>query len=326
MAHAGNPKPCVRFRDECGLDADDERLHHLFRALPELEAFAPSKLERVERRFSRSSATGSAAMRFPRPLLILAAALAGAGVATAGFGVMSVFTSPAATHETSEALAPASQRADRAPVGARAPAPEPAREAAREPLPASRTNGPTFAFQADPPTRAEPPPSSPSAADATLARESEMLQQALVKLRQQGDARGALSVLDRYELEFPRGKLLREAQVTRIDALLRASERARALALLERLPLAGLGRGDELRVLRAELRAERECGQALPEFDALVGLPLAAALAERSLYGRAACRLQLGDEAGGRADLLLYQERYPLGRFAERARARLESR
>jgi hypothetical protein len=192
-----------------------------------------------------------------------------------------------------------------------------------EPLPE-----PSAVTSASPPSSLPAPKPSSFAPelDAELARESELLQSALVQLRKRGDARGALALLDRYEREFPRGKLIVEAQVTRVDALLRASERGSALALLDRMPLERTARTDELGVLRAELRAERDCRAALPEFDALVARSLSAALAERSLYGRAACRLQLANEAGGRADLSLYLERYPNGRFAERARARLGTR
>jgi len=323
MRHAGNPKALLRFRDDPGLDADDERLHRLFRALPAVEAFTSVELARAARSLNQPSARTQAKLR-PQALLILAAALAGAGVAAAGLGVASVWPT-APSHESHEETAPAKAAAPAAARG-RHSAPRSGPEAAVELTPAPSASVPALAFRAESPLQAKPAPSSGSTANLELARESELLQQALVTLRQQGDARGALALLDRYQREFPQGKLALEARVTRIDALLRTSERASALTLLEGLPFERLGRGDELRVLRAELRAERDCSHALPEFDALIGLPLAGALAERSLYGRAACRLQLGDEAGGKADLARYQQRYPQGRFAERARARLGSR
>jgi TolA-binding protein len=258
-------------------------------------------------------------------LLILAAAVAGAGVAAAGFGVASVWAPAAAIQERELQSIPA-KTAEPAAARARAAAAHAGPGESVELALAPSASAPAFAFRAEAPLQAKPAVSSGSGVNLELARESELLQRALVKLRQQGDARGALALLDRYALEFPQGKLALEARVTRIDALLRNSERASALTLLEGLPFERLGRGDELRVLRAELRAERDCRHALPEFDALISQPLSAALAERSLYGRAACRLQLGDEAGGKADLSSYQERYPNGRFAERARARLGAR
>ena len=47
----------------------------------------------------------------------------------------------------------------------------------------------------------------------------------------------------------------------------------------------------------------------------------AVAWAERALFGRSACLLQLGDRAGAERDFERYLERFPAGRFAAQIRA-----
>jgi outer membrane protein assembly factor BamD (BamD/ComL family) len=49
-----------------------------------------------------------------------------------------------------------------------------------------------------------------------------------------GDAAGALTALDRYEHDYPRGTLRPEATVLRIEALVARGDRARALILARR--------------------------------------------------------------------------------------------
>jgi regulator of sirC expression with transglutaminase-like and TPR domain len=44
---------------------------------------------------------------------------------------------------------------------------------------------------------------------------------------------------------------------------------------------------------------------------------------ERALYARAACRAQLGDTDGSKADLRAYLSEFPQGRFAAKVRAQL---
>ncbi len=170
---------------------------------------------------------------------------------------------------------------------------------------------------------ARPLPSAPR--QSSIARESAALQKALGKLRRERDPRSALALLDAYQAEFPRGELGVEAAAARVDALLLLGRRGEALKLLGRLPLERSGRRNELLLLRAELQAEGDCQAALADFDTLLASSAAPSLAERALYGRAACRLRLGDSGGGRTDLDRYLERYPHGRFAERVRARLAS-
>jgi thioredoxin-like negative regulator of GroEL len=155
-----------------------------------------------------------------------------------------------------------------------------------------------------------------------LGQESALLKRA-VERRRHGDAAGALRALDELAQRFPDGQLARDARIVRVDALVALERRDEALGLLEQMPLDGTPRGDDLRLLRAELRAQRSCVGALPEFDRLVNRALPAALAERALVGRGLCRLRGGDAAGGRQDLERYLARFPEGRFAAAARAQL---
>jgi len=160
----------------------------------------------------------------------------------------------------------------------------------------------------------------PQASSGTLGRESELLARALSKLRRDRDASSALKLLDEYARDFPSGALRLEADVARLDALLALGRNAEALAMLERLPIDRLGRGAELRVIRAELLTQKNPTKALGDFDRALATALPPELEERALFGRAANRLRAGDEAGGRADLATYLGKYPEGRFAARAR------
>ncbi len=116
----------------------------------------------------------------------------------------------------------------------------------------------------------------------------------------------------------------------RTEALLRLGRKTEALAELDRQSPGGLPDGDERRLLRGELRAKAgRWRAALEDFDAVVQAASAAAARpdgaadpkasdrlERALWGRAAARGRLGDEAGARADLRAYLGRFPHGRFA----------
>ena len=72
----------------------------------------------------------------------------------------------------------------------------------------------------------------------------------------------------------------------------------------EHLALDGLPRGNELRVVRAELRAASgDVTGALADFNTVLQTaPRTSGLAERALYGRATCRARTGDREGARLD------------------------
>jgi hypothetical protein len=161
--------------------------------------------------------------------------------------------------------------------------------------------------------------------DATaseLAGETPLLSEALTRLRQKRDARGALATLDVYRARYPDGTLKHEAESARIDALLLLGRDDEALAELRRLTLQAHGRDLELRLIRGELAAPTDCAFAVADFDRIVVERTPQSFAERALYGRAACRARLGDEAGAKSDLAEYLRRFPAGRFASEARRR----
>jgi hypothetical protein len=161
--------------------------------------------------------------------------------------------------------------------------------------------------------------------DGALADESSLLGRALARLRQQRDPSGALADLDLYAARFPSGVLDREAQSARVDALLMAGRLGEARTVLSKLTLRMGARDRELRVIRGELDADSACAKAIEDFEAVLNESASDPLAERALWGRAACRARLGDERGARKDLAHYIARFPDGPHAAVARARLRN-
>jgi len=210
-----------------------------------------------------------------------------------------------------------------APVAEVAPPAPPVRAIAAPP--ASPTPGRIAATSQAPPAAAAAAPAAPPATSA-LAGETPLLGEALTRLRQQHDARGALATLDQYRARYPNGTLKREAEGARIDALLLLGRNAEALTELRALTLRPAGRDQELRVIRGELSAASDCGRAVVDFDQVLAEQAPAPFVERALHGRAACRLRLGNEAGAIHDLSEYLQRFPQGRFAAEARRTLEGR
>jgi TolA-binding protein len=166
-------------------------------------------------------------------------------------------------------------------------------------------------------------PSAPVVQSSRLGLEAASLERALSALRAGGQAQAAraLADIERHLREFPRGSLELEARVARIDALLVLGRRDEAQRELALLPLESGGRNRELRLIRAELRADSDCSAALADFQVLLAQPLPAAWEERALFGRGACLLRLGDQRGAERDFASYLERYPHGRFAAQIRA-----
>jgi TolA-binding protein len=171
------------------------------------------------------------------------------------------------------------------------------------------------------------PPEPPVVPDP-LSDEAQLLHSALEKLSLRGDAVGALALLDTYRARYPNGVLSREANVARLDALLRVGNRGEALAVLDRaaeIDFNGYPRAGHLRVLRAELLAQSgRCREAEPIFTAALNQPQAGQSNEQALFGRASCRASLGNVAGSRSDLNEYLKTYPQGQFAREARQALE--
>src|SRR5262245_13680226 len=214
--------------------------------------------------------------------------------------------------------APEQRAADRAPeVRAADRAPE-VRAADRAP---DASAPPQLETARPDPVAPAPPPPAPASA---LSGEAPLLSGALAQLRQKRDARAALAALDEYRTRYPNGTLKREAARARIDALLLLGRNDEALAELRDLTLQPGGRDQELRLIRGELTAASDCKRAFADFDRILNEQAAAALVERALHGRAACRLRVGDEAGATHDLTEYLRRFPAGRFAPEARRALE--
>jgi hypothetical protein len=189
----------------------------------------------------------------------------------------------------------------------------------RSPKPAPEIGAPREATT--PPVEPAPPLEVAAAPES----ESRLLAGALSQLRQAGDPRGALALLDRYADAFPRGVLEPASMRARLEALLQLNDRAAALALLDgRRSFSGrLGAEDQL--IRAELRASAgRHADARADFDALLGPAFASAhlsadILERSLYGRAVCLGHLNQDERARADLRLYLQRFPSGKHAREA-------
>ena len=148
-----------------------------------------------------------------------------------------------------------------------------------------------------------------------------MLGRALRSLRNDHDPVAALDILARHAALFPQSPLVSERAVLEVEALLALGRRDEALVRLDGMSLDNTPRSAERYVVRGELRSRaqrwREAGA---DFDRVVaggrGTP---AWQERALWGRAVARTHAGDQAGARADLQLYLQRYPTGRFAAEA-------
>jgi hypothetical protein len=199
-----------------------------------------------------------------------------------------------AATETAAATATATETATAEPARAATPSERPAATAPRMAVPVEVRR---------------PPRTGP------LAAEAQLLGQAIARLHTAEDPQGTLAVLDRYHRRHPHGALSAEADRLQLQALVALGRVDEALALLSTLPAEAVAASPELRLLRAELRAADSCAAALPDFDWVLARSVAAPLAERALYGRAGCRLRVGDRAGAEQDLRAYRQRFPRGRF-----------
>jgi hypothetical protein len=207
-----------------------------------------------------------------------------------------------------------------------APAPIPAAPTEPTPVPPSPTDemlAPVPVWSRPPPPAAPAPLVAP--APPGLGDEARLLRQALQELRHEHDPLAALSSLDQHRTRFPAGVLRADADVLRVEVLLALRRDGQALAVLEHLDFSATPRGDELRVTRGELRAQRDCPRALEDFDQVLGGAPAAAVAERALRGRAVCPLRTGDQGAAQAALRAYLERFPQGPFAAEARRHLQA-
>jgi TolA-binding protein len=170
--------------------------------------------------------------------------------------------------------------------------------------------------------QAEPP--NPTLAVAPPDAEAALVARALHELREEKNPRAALDTLDEHTRRFPRGRLLHEAAVARLEALTAMGEREQALAALEGgLPaLAPLGRS--ALILRGELRASAgRLGGARDDFEAAWAFGGKDDLAARALLGLARVQLSLGARTLAEKNLHQYLDVFPHAAGAPAARKAL---
>jgi tetratricopeptide (TPR) repeat protein len=129
----------------------------------------------------------------------------------------------------------------------------------------------------------------------------------------------ALTLLDAHLQRYPTGALRADAERLRVAVLLRLQRKSDALAALDHMssPV------PELRIVRAELRAEMgRAEEAIADFGAVL-VSDDDRFAERALFGRAMAREKMADRARATEDLERCLLLYPQGELAERARIEL---
>jgi hypothetical protein len=214
-----------------------------------------------------------------------------------------------------------------APVAFEPPQPAPVAPwpaAPKSPRPTPRTAAPPA--NVTPIFEPAPLPASEASRAATPAASDEalLMARAFRRLRNEGDARGALAALDERERRFGAGAFETEAALARAEALVLLDRGDQALPILLSIRDPHAGLTPEVRVTRAELLARaKRCDEAVADFELVLATGAPPATRERALYGRASCRLQGAAPDRARADLEQYLVDYPNGRFAPAVRAAL---
>jgi tetratricopeptide (TPR) repeat protein len=162
----------------------------------------------------------------------------------------------------------------------------------------------------------------PTASPANPAPNAQdLLGQAMRSLRLQHDPASALAILARHAALFPQSPLAGERTQLEVESLLSLGRYPEALLRLDGMDLTKIPRTAERLVVRGELRAQaRRWNEAAADFDqALTHFKGSSPWHERALWGRATTRAHAGDRDGSRADMRLYLQVYPQGRFAAEA-------
>ncbi len=157
---------------------------------------------------------------------MLGAGVLAVGVVVAGAWMMTREDPPAPVHASSPSIiAPppvAPSVSDGTPAGES--------ESARTPDVAPRSDAPRIVPKSTPRAPVAPAASTSSAAPSRLAEEARSLEVARRALEGH-QARSALTALDRYERDFPRGELRPEATALRVEALAASGDESSAQAL-----------------------------------------------------------------------------------------------
>ena len=175
-----------------------------------------------------------------------------------------------------------------------------------------------------PPHRAHPAPqavlpATPAPAPPRPAMDGERASFAAALARVRSAPAEALALLEAHLARFPSGPTRFDAERVRVAVLLKLDRAPEALGALDRIE----GPTTELRVMRAELRADAQrCEEAIGDFGAVLSAD-EDRFVERALFGRAMCRQKLGQRERLAEDLERYLLVYPHGEFAERARLEL---
>jgi hypothetical protein len=157
------------------------------------------------------------------------------------------------------------------------------------------------------------------------AAETTALEVAVTALRQHGNPRVALRLLDEANARFPHGSLHIESATLRAEALVALGDKAQALRTLDALSPKTTAFNRRLRVARGELRADQgHCLEAIDDFDHVLAQTPRDDEDERALRGRSVCLIALRATSAARSDLELYARQFPNKDFARQAQTLLQ--